>query len=393
MERLPFDVIAHLLSGAARCSLTGWELLQLRLVSKLWLRACDSPAVVRAWRATSSDYVVWQVRTCRWQPPWPANAPAVAEVVRQVSRSTNYGRALGATPGGLALLYWAVCESLVWSLRNGQTCAPFFTGVRGRDDDSDDSDYVDEPDEDLQAQDAQDDAFAPEYQDFAEQKREELKLDEEAMPASWNYLHWACSSMMALQRCSQDDGSGMFDVHLDEVLRGNWTELADERCCVTGMTPLLALMTDCDEGVVYPNVDLKPLESLVQLLTGFGASLGARDKLGRGAVELYWRNNWTCHKPFQQPAFLHGCPSFEPPLFSSEEMVVYLPSSEVAQLLERAQMDVGSEVVRTLFMQSLSDVVQAVVVATQHDRGSLIREHNVLHVLPFVLKEYAGRLN
>jgi hypothetical protein len=151
MERLPFDVLKHLLICAVRCGFFGWELLRLRLVSRTWLRACDSPAVVRVWHAVNSDYVVWEVRTCRWQPPWPTNAPAVAEAVRKVSRFTNYGWVPDTTPGGLALLHWVVCEALVGSLRNGQTRRPFFTGVRGRgeeelcpEDDPDDSEYVDE---------------------------------------------------------------------------------------------------------------------------------------------------------------------------------------------------------------------------------------------------------
>jgi hypothetical protein len=89
-ERVPLDVLRHLLVWAARCGFFGWELLQLRLVSRMWLRACDSQPVVRAWRAINCDYVVWEVRTCRWQPDW--STPAC-----DVLRMLMFGEAKGSS--------------------------------------------------------------------------------------------------------------------------------------------------------------------------------------------------------------------------------------------------------------------------------------------------------
>jgi hypothetical protein len=256
MEVLPFDVLAYMLSRAARCDFFGWELLQLRLVSRTWLRACDSPAVVRAWHAVNCDYVVWEMRTSRWQPPWPECASGFAKGVREVVGRKNRTRMLiEATPGALALLHWMMCEAAVWSARNGRNAGEPLAIEKDDElfpeDDPDDSEYSYQSEEELELLDDESDQFYPVPQDGETEDREEMERDEDAMPASFNYLHWACGSLMQNRRNRYEYHVDTFSDCSRELLgEVAWDELVDEKCCVTGLTPLLALLSDCDDGDV-----------------------------------------------------------------------------------------------------------------------------------------------
>jgi hypothetical protein len=66
IHSLPFDVLCYLLSRMSSVWL-GVDLLELRLVSKQFLRACDSRAVSRAWRENPT-VLLWQGKTLRFVP-------------------------------------------------------------------------------------------------------------------------------------------------------------------------------------------------------------------------------------------------------------------------------------------------------------------------------------
>jgi hypothetical protein len=224
------------------------------------------------------------------------------------------------------------------------------------------------------------------------ESRTDLELEDDAMPASWNYLHWMSGSLRQIY--FDETGGATFAEHMQAFLKEEgWSELADEKCCVTGKTPLLVLVSDCHYSAA--DFETHAIVPAMRRLVELGASRRATDNLGRGAVELYWRNNCDFSEPFELPDYLRDCPDFVPPAFAGfgGELGSFkvLPDSEVALLAERAKVDVSAAVVRLLFNRTLERVVPLLRVVTEHQWLRMLHERHVLQLLPQLLTNFAGR--
>jgi hypothetical protein len=120
MEGLPFDVLCFLIQRAASIWLAV-DLLELRLVSKLFLRACDSAPVVKHWREHNVEVLVWQARTMRFCPSEKFHVGPFADVTCGLARSKKND--LGVSLGALAWLRYATFESVVPALQRGRSRA------------------------------------------------------------------------------------------------------------------------------------------------------------------------------------------------------------------------------------------------------------------------------
>ncbi len=254
----------------------GWELLELRLVCKRLLRACDSAVVTKYWREMNTDILVWQARTLRFCPPMMFDVKEFAALVQMLVsyKKEDCGIALGA----LVWLRYAVVESVVHCLRRsggnfdrspfkyeslwvGEPAVPVKLMSENSvlySEDDEGSEYVfdeEQWEKDMDLELALDEELMPELvdawdQDAVDQEiRQQLMIDEEEyMPSSWNYLHWACSSIAHLhQETESEECSFPFTDFMDELWASVKDEcchdLVNERCCVTGMTPLHCLLS------------------------------------------------------------------------------------------------------------------------------------------------------
>ncbi len=367
MERVPLDVLCLVLKELV-WGFAARDLVDVRLVSKRFLRGCDSAPVQASWRAANADILTWQVRTGRFSTA--------------LSEGTNLGawlRACGVAMGSLddSVLSLRALELVVYAVREGVkhtlshplkrpppaswgqtvlrefdvlqglwTKSPFGAGLRNQsllydmtrddyllpaEDDGEDggASYMTDDDEDKREREHEE-AVA---EDLAQLKAEreawdehaewmsidlevlhELLADEDHMPSSFNYLHWALGSMSHLYgKCLREEAMGSFAQFFEE-LRVAVTEddgsLMNERCVVTGMTPLLCL---------YSNFAVHPLSGdhegsvaarclwechvlpITILLLDKGADIRAVDRSGRGVLDvLVAETAWRRCEFFQQ---------------------------------------------------------------------------------------------
>ncbi len=125
-----------------------------------------------------------------------------------------------------------------------------------------------------------------------------LELDEDSMPSSFNFLHWALSVLADLyHRCVSDDAQTLFEDFYEELRSAIYEDdgsLVNEQCVVTGLTPLLCLYAsprlfwterDCSlflERHVVP---------LTLLLLERGADINAVDRSGKGVFDFFVGEN------------------------------------------------------------------------------------------------------
>ncbi len=100
------------------------------------------------------------------------------------------------------------------------------------------------------------------------------------MPSSWNYLHWALSAMAKLHQETQvEECSFPFTDFMSELLAtikdDENRELINERCCVTGMTPL-----HCFVSSALMQYEWRQRNDDVQLHEWVGPVLGAMKAAG-----------------------------------------------------------------------------------------------------------------
>jgi hypothetical protein len=139
------------------------------------------------------------------------------------------------------------------------------------------------------------DAIAQDMQDL----RQGFEDDWEQAVSSWNYLHWALSSLALVHEVSEAESSKfLFHSFMEEVAEtisdSDNKELLSERCCVTGRTPLhclfaSALMEYRREGRKSSASLGDWVESLVRLLKGKGVDLALVDKANRNITDLFLR--------------------------------------------------------------------------------------------------------
>jgi hypothetical protein len=321
MDTLPFDVLCYMLQGVAR-TWFGWELLELRLVCKQFLRACDSPAVMKHWRQVNVDILVWQARTLRFCPPVTFNVKVFASLVRTLVSYKKENCAVAS--GALVWLYYAVVESVVrclqrsggalekmpfnyealWSAEPAVPIKLISENAILYSEDDDGSEYVFDEAEWEKEQELElklDEELMPELvdgwdQDAHDQEiRQQLKIDEEHMPSSWNYLHWGFSSVSHLHHEAEwEECSFPFTDFMDELWEtmksDTCCDLMNERCSVTGMTPLHCLFSSSLLQRGHRRV-VVPLNDWVQPLCTFlkqaGADFNIVDNAGRNVVDVF----------------------------------------------------------------------------------------------------------
>jgi hypothetical protein len=215
MERVPFDVLCYLLTLLPR-SWSATEFLELRLVSKVFLRAADSFVVSTRWRESCAAYLQWSGRTFRFMPNLQA-CNDLAALMSDVRSSMNakdedctvcyaslawlhYGSVLSVANMGNRPL----SLSPIIDFQSRRVDPPQFHSPDGWSHNGSDSEYVmsesaDEKDEDLELE--LDADLVPTTTDamfgwdYDMEMRHYAAADEEEMPSSWNFLHWAASRL------------------------------------------------------------------------------------------------------------------------------------------------------------------------------------------------------
>ncbi len=114
MDTLPFDLLCLVVQAPAR-TWFGWQLLDLRIVCKRFLRACDSATVMRHWRHVNVDVLVWQARTRRFCPPLTFDLLSFAKLARVLAQDMKDDCAIAS--GALVWLHYATIESVVFALQ------------------------------------------------------------------------------------------------------------------------------------------------------------------------------------------------------------------------------------------------------------------------------------
>lgn len=267
MDCVPFDVLCHTL----RCFpywvlVSGHELVELRRMSRTWKRGADLPHVQEAWRARSASYLAWQLRTGRF---WPTmDRYALVKLGGESRGRFGFG---GAVVGRMAV-------QLALSHPRPQVEEPLL------EEDEEDGEFM------LCSEEAQDEDSNGWNVDLENELEWPGEVwDEGGKPASWNSLHWTLACIGQLHEwCSNNGTLGVFEkCHLTPLFPSSntveYADLVNERCCVTGMTPLMVFVSQAWVPEFWDLYGPKIIDQLQQI----GADFGVLDNGGRSAADWF----------------------------------------------------------------------------------------------------------